>query len=108
MSHRDWAQKQYKTARWRKLRAKQLKRHPYCQCPHHEGQHVKANTVDHKVPHKGDSRLFWDESNLQSMTNECHDIFKQSQESGGPGFMKGHDERGWPLNKEHDWYDQGA
>jgi hypothetical protein len=38
------------------------------------------------------------------MSKPCHDIFKQSQEKGGVGFMKGCDEEGNPLNQEHEWY----
>lgn len=96
--------RKYKTARWRRLRAAQLSRRPWCQCPHHDGQYVRAEVVDHKVPHRGDDRLFWNPSNLQSMTKQCHDKFKQSQEKGGPGFDMGCDETGAPLNKGHDWY----
>lgn len=32
----------------------------------------KATTVDHRKPHKGDARLFWDRSNWQPMTWPCH------------------------------------
>jgi hypothetical protein len=28
---------------------------------------------DHKIPHRGDERLFWDETNLQSLLKSCHD-----------------------------------
>lgn len=86
------------------MRLAQLARHPFCQCPHHEGQKVKADTVDHKTPHRGNERLFFDANNLQSMTKQCHDKFKQSQEKGGAGFLQGCDENGWPLSKEHEWY----
>lgn len=60
--------------------------------------------VDHKIPHRGDLKLFWDSRNLQTMTKPCHDKFKQSQEKGGAGFMMGSDEHGMPLNMEHEWY----
>lgn len=97
-------QRWYKTKLWQRLRANHLKAHPYCQCPHHKGKHAVANTVDHKAPHRGDRRLFFDARNLQSMTKQCHDRYKQSQEKGGVGFNKGCDVRGWPLSQEHDWY----
>jgi len=32
-----------------------------------------ANVVDHRIPHRGDEELFWDESNWQAMAKECHD-----------------------------------
>lgn len=96
--------KLYKTGRWKRLRVQQLTRQPYCQCAHHAGQKVPAEVVDHKKPHKGDLRLFFNVANLQSMTKECHDRFKQSQERGGIGFDTGCDATGQPLNKEHSWY----
>lgn len=60
--------------------------------------------VDHKVAHRGDSRLFFQVSNLQSMAKSCHDKFKQSQEKGGAGFDQGFNAAGEPLNPNHDWY----
>lgn len=64
---------------------------------------MKANVVDHKIPHRGEPRLFWDRANLQSMWKPCHDRFKQSQEKGGAGFLSGCDENGWPLDASHEW-----
>jgi 5-methylcytosine-specific restriction endonuclease McrA len=87
------------------MRKQQLARRPYCQCPHHRGQdrEAAAMVVDHIEPHRGDRRLFWNTSNLQSMTKVCHDRFKQSQEKGGAGFLVGCDEDGWPLSEDHPW-----
>lgn len=98
--YRRW----YKTKRWQQKRARQLRRDPKCQCPHCKGEQLDADTVDHRIAHKGDSRLFWDENNLQSMAKVCHDRFKQSQERGGVGFLKGSDEHGDPLDPAHPWY----
>jgi 5-methylcytosine-specific restriction endonuclease McrA len=86
------------------MRAAQLARHPYCQCPHHKKAKVEANVVDHITPHKGDTRLFFNPRNLQSMTKECHDRFKQSQDRGGSGFDVGCDAQGSPLNHDHHWH----
>lgn len=94
----------YKTSRWQKMRARQLKIEPFCQCPHHLKSRVVATVVDHKVAHKGDKRLFFNPKNLQSMAKTCHDRFKQSQEKGGAGFDKGCDDSGAPLNPDHPWY----
>lgn len=93
----------YRSKRWASVRKQQLARHPYCQCPHHEGQRVMAEVVDHKTPHKGDARLFWNTSNLQSMTKRCHDSMKQSQERGGIGFARGSDINGMPLVEQPGW-----
>ena len=63
-----------------------------------------ASVVDHIDPHKGDERKFWNARNLQSMTKQCHDKFKQSQEKGGAGFDMGSNADGTPLNPDHPWY----
>lgn len=45
---------------------------------------IEANTsklvADHKAPHRGDERLFWDADNLQCLCKSCHDSLKQSEE----------------------------
>lgn len=41
-----------------------------------------ADTVDHVTPHKGDERLFWDPSNIQSLCAPCHSRHKQREERG--------------------------
>lgn len=43
-----------------------------------------ATVVDHKIPHKGDMRLFWDRNNWQAMAKVCHDR-KTAQEDGAFG-----------------------
>lgn len=40
-----------------------------------------ADCVDHKTPHRGDMKLFWDRSNWQPLASSpCHNSRKQSQE----------------------------
>lgn len=97
----------YNSARWKRLRQHILSKHPYCQCPHHNGKSMPANVVDHKIPHRGNLSLFWDVRNLQAMAKPCHDAFKQSQERGGAGFKRGCDDQGNPLSSEHEWYLDG-
>jgi 5-methylcytosine-specific restriction endonuclease McrA len=94
----------YSTPRWRKLRARHLRRHPFCQCPHHIDNKVIATVVDHIKPHKGDKRLFYNPANLMSLQAQCHNQFKQSLERGGSGWDAGCDENGEPLNKDHAWF----
>lgn len=60
-------------SRWRKYRSRYLKAHPLCVRCQEQGRLVKAAVVDHIVPHRGDARLFWDESNWQAMCKHCHD-----------------------------------
>lgn len=73
--------------RWQKASKAFLRAHPLCQCPEcDEGRKrvTAATVVDHKVPHRGDMKLFWDSSNWQSMAKECHDA-KTAREDGGFG-----------------------
>jgi hypothetical protein len=65
----------------------------------------EANVVDHDTPHKGNRTLFFDRSNLKSFNKECHDRWKQSEETGGHGFMKGCDANGYPLHNDHSWHE---
>ena len=75
------------SAAWERARAGYLRSHPLCQCPDcGEGtlRLMPASVVDHKVPHKGDTALFWDRDNWQAMSKACHDR-KTSREDGGFG-----------------------
>jgi 5-methylcytosine-specific restriction protein A len=66
-------------ARWRRARAYYLAQHPICvRCGD------IATVVDHSTPHKGDTVLFWDKSNWQSLCKQCHDR-KTAIEDGGFG-----------------------
>lgn len=45
-----------------------------------------ADMVDHRIPHRGDMRLFWDRSNWQPMAGSpCHSSRKQSLEHSKAG-----------------------
>jgi len=91
----------YNSTRWHNLRRAQLARRPFCQCPHCDGKFVKGQVVDHIEPHKGDTRLFFNPKNLQTLTKLCHDSMKQSAERGGRGFDRGCDIRGNVIGAEH-------
>ena len=60
-------------SRWQKARKRYLQAHPLCEECLKEGRYVKATVVDHIVPHRGDPKLFWDESNWQALCKKCHD-----------------------------------
>ena len=60
-------------SRWNKARIRFLKAHPLCVECQKQGRLVKAAVVDHITPHRGDAKLFWDESNWQSLCKNCHD-----------------------------------
>lgn len=80
---RPW-RKWYKTARWKALRWSVLIRDLFtCQmCRHIEGDTSKL-VADHRVPHRGDETLFWDEANLWTLCAGCHSGAKQREENAG-------------------------
>ena len=74
-------------AKWRRARAAYLAAHPLCECKECMAGEIRvraAMVVDHKIPHKGDMKLFWDRSNWQAMSKPCHDK-KTASEDGGFG-----------------------
>lgn len=58
---------------WQKDRKFFLKRHPWCIRCKAKGRLVPATVVDHIKPHRGDEKLFWDETNWQPLCKSCHD-----------------------------------
>ncbi len=72
-------------ARWRKARAAYLAEHPLCVMCEAEGRVTAAKVVDHRIPHKGDPTLFWDQDNWQSLCTNHHNSAKQSEERRGGG-----------------------
>jgi 5-methylcytosine-specific restriction enzyme A len=60
-----------------------------------------ATVVDHIRPHKGDPRLFWNSTNLQSLCKKHHDGSKQKQEH--VGYVIGCDAQGNPIDPRHHW-----
>jgi 5-methylcytosine-specific restriction endonuclease McrA len=75
----------YGTERWKKLRRKVWARDAYiCQktgvlCI---GRYPADNSpvADHKIPHRGNAALFWDEDNIETVSKAFHDSEKQKQE----------------------------
>ena len=60
-------------ARWREARALFLKQRPLCAFCQAEGKIVPATVVDQIIQHSGDQRLFWNQTNWESLCKECHD-----------------------------------
>src|SRR5690606_3069756 len=86
----------YKTQRWQRLRARQLRDSPLCAFCLRQGRITPATVCDHTEPHSGDQQKFWDAGNLQSLCKPCHDSDKQRIEKGGPPKPTiGLD--GWPV-----------
>lgn len=65
----------YQSARWKALRARVLREANYlCECDECKARPVgePANTVDHRIPHRGDPALMWSRSNLMAMSHAHH------------------------------------
>jgi 5-methylcytosine-specific restriction endonuclease McrA len=75
----------YKTARWQKLKQMIHVRDMYvCQrtgvlCV---GKYPADNSpvANHKVPHRGDPKLFWDPDNVETIAKSVHDSEVQREE----------------------------
>ncbi|WP_229205960.1 HNH endonuclease signature motif containing protein [Duganella sp. Leaf126] len=78
--------KQSSTARgygykWQQARAGYLAKHPLCVYCEREGRVTVATVVDHRVPHRGDMKLFWDRANWQGLCAAHHSGDKQREEA---------------------------
>jgi len=58
--------------RWRKFRKVFLSRNPLCVLCQQRGEIVAGKVVDHIIPHKGDTKLFWAKDNHQTLCIPCH------------------------------------
>lgn len=72
-------------SRWRKASKVYLQSHPLCVQCMKEDRYVRATVVDHIVPHRGDQKLFWDQSNWQALCKPCHDR-KTGKEDSRPTY----------------------
>jgi 5-methylcytosine-specific restriction protein A len=75
-------QKLYNSGRWKHERRVFLNTHPLCECEECKlnDRTTAATMVDHKIPHNGDVKLFWDKSNWQAMSLEHHNIKTKADE----------------------------
>lgn len=98
--------KLYKRVEWKRLVAQQLSNHPLCQRCLVKGIESAATIPNHVKPHRGDTQLFFDPDNLESLCAPCHDQVVQSEERGGipyssVGYTGGADASGWPTDPRH-------
>ncbi|WP_374307213.1 HNH endonuclease [Methylocella sp.] len=70
-------------ARWRKARLVFLAAHPLCAWCEAKGRVTAASVVHHRVAHRGDAALFWDEANWEALCAPCHDVDAQREEARG-------------------------
>lgn len=80
IKERATATKRGYDSKWRTARNRFLKVNPLCVRCKYEGELVKATVVDHIKPHRGDKKLFWDESNWQALCKSCHDKKTMSED----------------------------
>lgn len=85
-------------AKWQRARDNYLRLHPLCVMCDAENRVTAASIVDHRIPHRGDMALFWDESNWQSLCTTHHSSDKQRQENGGTRSQAVTGSDGWPTN----------
>lgn len=73
--------------RWLRYSKAYRARNPLCVVCEEKGIVTLVQCVDHKTPHGGDSELFWDPSNHQSLCKSCHGE-KTAREDGAFGNAK--------------------
>lgn len=102
----------YKTKTWKHMRQKVLLRDNFtCQVENCGRSLRKGRTegaaavVHHKIAHKGDPILFFDENNLISTCKQCHDGPLAKAEGRGYSSDIGLD--GWPTDQQHPLYSKG-
>lgn len=74
-------------SRWAKARLVYLRQHPLCVRCLAGGRVTPGMVVDHIVAHRGDERLFWDQSNWQTLCDwrtpwNCHGVKTEAEERG--------------------------
>lgn len=92
--YRRW----YSTARWQRIRARQLQREPLCRFCQQKGRITAATVCDHVTPHKGNKAIFWG-GPFQSLCAPCHNGTKQQIERLGYSTEIAPD--GWPADPRH-------
>jgi 5-methylcytosine-specific restriction protein A len=87
---------------WRRTRAAQLAREPWCRLCRDRGQRTRATTVDHVTPlSRGGAKH--DPCNLRSLCGDCHEAVTAAARHNRPVRIKGADVHGFPLDPSHPW-----
>ncbi len=61
-----------KSSKFLKLRKVFMSKNPHCDGCKKFARKRKATDLDHKMPHREDSKLFWDMNNWQGLCRRCH------------------------------------
>jgi 5-methylcytosine-specific restriction enzyme A len=91
----------YRTMRWLRLRAHQLRIEPMCRLCSEKGVLTPARVADHVERHNNDVNKFWC-GELQSLCFNCHSNHKQQVELSGFSREIGAD--GFPIDRKHPFY----
>ncbi|MDS9467940.1 HNH endonuclease signature motif containing protein [Paracoccus sp. MBLB3053] len=78
------------TREWERASKAFLERCPYCsRCGKYlDLSKPRAAVVDHKIPHRGDQKLFWDKTNWSRLCTPCHSGAKQREERRHSGKVQ--------------------
>jgi 5-methylcytosine-specific restriction enzyme A len=94
----EWA-KWYQTHRWKRQSHLFRSTHPRCMMCEEHGVLKASEVTDHKIPHRGNQELFWNQNNWQAVCKDCHDGVKQQIEKSGYDKTIGVD--GYPCDDRH-------
>jgi len=97
----------YDTARWKRVRARQLAREPLCRACRALGHTVEAEHVDHRKAIEDGGAPF-DPANLQSLCHTHHSLKTNAVEKRGLSLeeweRRGCFSDGSPRDPQHPWY----
>lgn len=103
----SWRYDKRKTAergygsKWQRERLIFLDANPLCERCEREGRAEPATVVNHRIPHRGDQKLFWDRKNWEPTCARHHDSDIKREERSG--IVKGSDAKGRPTDPAHPW-----
>lgn len=91
--------------KWQKARLAYLSANPDCVLCAAYGRTTQANVVDHKVDHKGNANLFWDQDNWRPLCDHCHNAKTGRTHSRGRAKAEpiGCGVDGLPTSARHHW-----
>ncbi|SKB05146.1 HNH endonuclease [Sporosarcina newyorkensis] len=76
--------------RWQQARKGYLQDNPLCVICREQGIRTAANVVDHIIPHRGDTELFWNRRNWQPLCSSCHSRKTAMEDAGFGNRRKNH------------------
>lgn len=92
-----------KTARWQRVRTRQLAREPMCRECGRAAEHV-----DHIKPRSRGGAVY-DPANLQGLCASCHSLKTGAYDKQGKDWtVRGCDADGFPLDPAHPWNAGGS